>query len=105
MGYYGFGLGMKKSPRKPKKFLGKRTGLFDQQVKDDLMARHEGDNEPIEVPKPDSSSPGRITENRKNMFLKGISDNTFKHLAFLLAALVLIAVIIRLSQVFELITL
>ena len=40
MGYYGFGLGLKTKPNKPKKLFGKRTGMFDRSLADDIKDIH-----------------------------------------------------------------
>ncbi|MCB2221415.1 MAG: hypothetical protein KQI35_13530 [Bacteroidetes bacterium] len=40
MGYYGFGLGLKTKPNKPRKLYGKRTGLFERNLADDIQDIH-----------------------------------------------------------------
>ena len=100
MSYYGFGLGIKTKRRKPKKFLGKRTGLFNQQVIDDLKARHEWVDKPPQESNPDSKSTvkGQVAEKRKEMFPGGISNSTFKLLSFIFVTLVVIAFILVLLR-------
>jgi len=93
------GLSGTNTQRKPKKVFGRQTGLFGRNLGDDLKSRHEGDTAHPEDPNPKPNK-GRIAEKRKDMFLRGLSDKTMKYLAFLLVVLIVIAIIIRLLQVF-----
>lgn len=91
MAYYGFGLGTRIKTNKPKKIFGKKTGLFDRQMADELKSRHKGHNE-LHHEKQDKIY---ITERNKKIFYKGISDQTIKFIAISLVILVVIAFIVR----------
>jgi len=70
MGYMGFGMRPELFKRKPKRFLGKRTGLFGRQLKDELIEFYHHDQASEAISK--DSTP--ISEKRKNLFYKGGTD-------------------------------
>lgn len=91
MAYYGFGLGSKIRPNKPKKIFGKKTGIFDREMSDELKSRHKGHKEPHKVKREKIS----VSERNKKIFYKGVSDQTIKFITISLVILVVIAFIVK----------
>lgn len=70
MGYMGFGMRPELYKRKPKKFMSRRTGLFNRQLKDELIEHYHQD-QPSGSAHEDSAL---IKEKRKKIFNKGGPD-------------------------------
>jgi hypothetical protein len=92
MGYYGFGLGTNNGPGKPKKIFGKRTGIFNRNVGDELNSRHDGHRESMDIRKDKTS----VTERNRKIFYRELSDDTIKLIAASLVILIVISLILRL---------
>ena len=90
MGYYGFGLGLKTRPNKPRKLYGKRTGLFNRNLADDMQDIH---NDKFY----DKSRPSNgINISRRNrvLFNPDQDSRVVKLMIFGLLALIIIAAIL-----------
>ena len=86
MGYMGFGMRPELYKRKPKRFLGKRTGLFGRQLKDELTEFYHHD----QADEAKSRDPTPISEKRKNLFYKGGTDMVVEIIALGLVIVIIL---------------
>jgi hypothetical protein len=89
----GFGMKPELYKKKPKRFMGKRTGLFGRQLKDELQEHYHHD-QPNSDRNEDNTS---ITKKRKGLFYKGGPDRYIE----IIAVGLIIAVVLFLVYVWK----
>lgn len=90
MGYYGFGLGLKTKPNKPRKLYGKRTGMFNRNLADDMQDIHHGKAYDKNI----KSKGEHITERNNALFNPDQDSRFVKKMIFGLLVLIIIAAIL-----------
>lgn len=92
--FYGFNLGKLNKQAKPKKLFGKRTGMFDRQLKDELLKDDYDENYKTQ----DRVTPSKsVLENKKKLNYRGIPDKIIEIVIAILIVLLIISILHRLE--------
>ena len=90
--FYGFNLGKLNKQAKPKKLFSKRTGLFNRQLKDELLKEDYNDNYKTD----DKVTPSKsVFENKGKLYHRGIWDRIVE---IIIAILILLLIFSFLSR-------
>ena len=98
--FFGFNLGKLNKQVKPKKLFGKRTGMFDRQLKDELLKDDYDENYKTK----DKVTPSKsVFENKGKLYHGGIWDRIVEIIIAILILLLIFSILSRmefLSEIF-----
>jgi hypothetical protein len=94
MSFYGFNLGKLIDQRKPKKAFSKRTGLFERQLKDELLKEDYDDSYRTDEKITPSKS---VMENRNKIYYKTPSERIIEIIIAILIILIVLSILARMD--------